>query len=161
MKTIFQLKNFIRSGALSTLAVAVALAFTYSAPVKAQQGQGLLGGAIIGGVIGGAVKGKKGVVPGAIIGGVVGAAANSQARRAPPPPPRYYQPAPRPPVYQNSLVYNIQASLSRLGYNPGPVDGVYGQRTADAISAYEYNNQLPVTGQASDNVYYHMKQSGG
>lgn len=162
MNAFFQLKNFVRSGVLSVLAAAVALTLSYSAPVQAQQGQGILGGAIIGGAIGGAVKGKKGVLPGAIIGGVVGgAAANSRARQAPPPPPRYYQPAPRPPVYQNSLVYNIQASLTRLGYNPGPVDGVYGQRTADAISAYEYNNQLPVTGQASNNVYYHMKQSGG
>lgn len=127
----------------------------------AHTGGGLLGGAIIGGAIGGAVKGKKGVLPGAIIGGAVGAAAASRARPAPPPPPRYYQPAPRPPVYTNSLVYNIQLSLTKLGYNPGPVDGVYGQRTADAISAYEYNNQLPVTGQATDGVYYHMKQSGG
>lgn len=127
----------------------------------AHTGGGLIGGAIIGGAIGGAVKGKKGVLPGAIIGGAVGAAAASQARPAPPPPPRYYQPAPRPPVYNSGLVYNIQLSLTKLGYNPGPIDGVYGQRTADAISAYEYNNQLPVTGQATDGIYYHMKQSGG
>lgn len=160
-------KTFSFSGLL--LAAAASILFVMSAATDARAwhkghahtGGGLLGGAIIGGAIGGAVKGKKGVLPGAIIGGAVGAAAASQARPAPPPPPRYYQPAPPPPVYNSGLVYNIQLSLTKLGYNPGPVDGVYGQRTADAISAYEYNNQLPVTGQATDGVYYHMKQSGG
>lgn len=124
----------------------------------AHTGAGILGGAVVGGAIGGAVKGKKGILPGAIIGGVVGGAAASS--RPAPPPPRAYAPPP-PPVYQNGLVYNIQVSLSRLGYNPGPVDGVYGQLTADAISAYEYNNQLPVTGQPSPGLYNHMKASGG
>lgn len=159
-------KTFSFSGLL--MSAAASILFVMSAATDASAwhnghshgGGGLLPGAIIGGAAGAAIGGKKGILPGVIIGGAVGAAASSQARRAPPPQ-RYYQPAPRQPVYQDSLVYNIQLSLTKLGYNPGPVDGVYGQRTADAISAYEYNNQLPVTGQVSGNVYSHMKQMGG
>lgn len=156
---------FLRlSGALACLALAFSIAGVPT-PAGAQQGNGLgsvLGGAAVGAIIGGAVKGGKGAAVGAGVGAAVGAAAaaNARQRRAAPPPPRY-QPAPRPPVYSNNLVYNIQLSLTNLGYNPGPVDGVYGQRTADAIAAYEYNNQLPVTGQATDGIYYHMKQAGG
>ena len=153
-----QLKRITQGGALTAMAVAAALTLGNPTTANAQQGQGILGGAIVGGVIGGAVKGKKGIVPGAIIGGVVGGVANSARRRPPPPPRTYYPPA---PVYNNGLVYNIQSSLTQLGYNPGPIDGVYGQRTADAISAYEYNNQLPVTGQPTTGVHYHMKQAGG
>ena len=94
----------------------------------------------------------------AAIGAAVGAATSSRAAPPPPPPRPYYPPR---PVYNNGLVYNIQVSLSRLGYNPGPIDGAYGQLTADAISSYEYNNQIAVTGRPSDGVYYHMKQAGG
>lgn len=163
MKT-FQPIGFTCRSALSAVAVsALLLAGSVSGAQAwhnghAHTGGGLLGGAIIGGAIGGAVGGKKGILPGAVIGGAVGAAAASQAR--PSPPPRAYGPPP-PPVYQNGLVYNIQVSLTRLGYNPGPVDGVYGQMTADAISAYEYNNQLPVTGQPSPGLYNHLKSAGG
>ena len=118
---------------------------------------GVLGGAAVGAIIGGAVKGGRGAAVGAGVGAVVGGAASAAARSAPPPP-RY---GPPPPAYNGGLVYNIQISLTNLGYDPGPVDGVYGRRTADAISAYQYNNQLPVTGQPSPAVYQHMRQSGG
>lgn len=158
MTATTQLKRITRGGALTAMAVAAALTLGNPSAAKAQQGQGILGGAIVGGVIGGAVKGKKGIVPGAIIGGVVGGVANSARRRPPPPPRTYYPPA---PVYNSGLVYNIQSSLTRLGYNPGPIDGVYGRRTADAISAFEYHRKLPVTGQATPGIYYQMQQAGG
>lgn len=118
---------------------------------------GVLGGAAVGAIVGGAVKGGRGAAVGAGVGALVGGAASAAARPAPPPP-RY---GPPPPAYNSGLVYNIQVSLTNLGYDPGPVDGVYGRRTADAISAYQYNNQLPVTGQPSGAVYSHMRQSGG
>lgn len=158
-----QLKGFTGKGPLTAMAVSALMLMGSVSSADAwhngrSHGAGLLGGAIIGGAIGGAVGGKKGLLPGAIIGGAVGAATSPRARPAPPPPRPYYPPA---PVYNNGLVYNIQASLTNLGYNPGPIDGVYGQRTSDAISQYEYNNQLPVTGTPSQGVHYHMKQSGG
>ncbi len=151
------LKRITRGGAVSAMAIATALMLGNASNANAQQGSGILGGAIIGGAIGGAVGGKKGLIPGAIIGGVVGGAASSaRARPAPPPQPRYYAPA-----YTCGLVCGIQNSLTKLGYNPGPVDGVYGKQTADAIGSFEYNNQLPVTGQATPQIHNYMKQLGG
>lgn len=155
-----RLNRIARGGALSALALATALMLGNAHNANAQQGQGILGGAIIGGAIGGAVGGKKGLIPGAIIGGVVGgAASNARARPAPRRrQPGYYAPA---PAYTCGLVCGIQGSLVKLGYNPGPVDGVFGRQTADAISAFEYNNQLPVTGQATPQIHNFMKQLGG
>jgi len=163
MNTLAQLKKFTRGGSLTAMAVSALLLVGSASNADAwHKGHahtfgGVVTGGAVGGIIGGAVAGKKGVIPGVIGGAIVGGALSS--RPPPPPPPRaYYPPA---PVYDNGLVYNIQNSLTLLGYNPGPIDGVYGQRTADAISAYEYNNQLPVTGQPSEGVHYHMKQAGG
>jgi peptidoglycan hydrolase-like protein with peptidoglycan-binding domain len=59
------------------------------------------------------------------------------------------------------LVYNIQVSLTRLGYEPGAVDGVYGERTADAISRYQDANRLPVDGQPSPQLLNLMISQGG
>lgn len=153
-------RNAISAAALSALLLGGS-AMTASADHGGPHGGGILGGAAAGAIIGGAIKGKKGVLPGAIIGGVVGGAASSRARPAPPPPGYYAPPPPPQPAYQNGLVYNIQASLTRLGYNPGPIDGVYGQRTAEAISAYEYNKRLPVTGQPSPGLLQMLQADGG
>lgn len=119
---------------------------------------GVVPGAIIGGAIGYGVGKKKGIIPGIIGGAIIGGALSSPPPPPPPPPAAYYPPE---PVYNDSLVYNIQVSLSRLGYNPGPIDGAFGRLTSDAISSYEYNNKIAVTGQPSDGLYYHMKQAGG
>ena len=58
------------------------------------------------------------------------------------------------------LVHDIQAFLVRLGYNPGPVDGVYGQRTADAISQYQYASRLSVDGRPSPQLLNFMISQG-
>ena len=84
--------------------------------------------------------------------GAAEANANARARAAyessyaPPPPP-----GPR----------NIQTSLMRLGHDPGPVDGTYGQRTADVISQYQYSNRLSVDGRPSPQLLDHMIRHGG
>ena len=39
-----------------------------------------------------------------------------------------------------------QSELARLGYKPGPIDGVMGRRTAGAISAFQRAQRLPETG---------------
>ncbi len=132
-----------------------------SAQVVRRGVQGGLLGAGVGAIVGGGKGAAKGAAIGAAVGVVVGASEKSSRRG--PPPRRGPAPLPpsSPPAYQNGLVYDIQASLNRLGYQPGPVDGKYGRRTADAIRAYEYNNQLPLTGQPSQQVYNHMIQHGG
>ena len=72
-----------------------------------------------------------------IQGGVTGAieADQNAQRRA------YYGPPPG-----SNLVYDTQSALLRLGYNPGPPDGVYGQHTTEAISEYQCSYRLPVKG---------------
>jgi len=46
-------------------------------------------------------------------------------------------------------VKRIQMALAKLGYNPGPVDGKMGKRTAAAIRQYQEKNKLLVDGQPS------------
>lgn len=41
-------------------------------------------------------------------------------------------------------VTQIQQSLLKAGYNPGPIDGVIGWETMNAVNAYQQANNLPV-----------------
>src|SRR5215210_5129304 len=120
--------------------------------------QGGVVGAIIGGIVGGGRGAGTGAAIGAGVGVVTGAAeADANAQAAAAYESQYYGPPPAGP----RLVYDIQASLTRLGYNPGPVDGVYGQLTADAISQYQYANRLPVDGRPSPQILSIMISQGG
>jgi peptidoglycan hydrolase-like protein with peptidoglycan-binding domain len=47
----------------------------------------------------------------------------------------------------------IQLGLKRRGYDPGPVDGLLGRRTARAIRAFQADHGLAVTGMPSRTVY--------
>ncbi|MBX9604773.1 MAG: peptidoglycan-binding protein [Gammaproteobacteria bacterium] len=49
----------------------------------------------------------------------------------------------------NQAVMNLQAQLAAKGYDPGPVDGVMGERTRAAIRAYQRDRQMPVDGQVT------------
>jgi hypothetical protein len=114
--------------------------------------QGGVTGAIIGGIIGGGKGAGRGAAIGAGVGVVTGAIEADQNARAR----AYYGPPPG-----SNLVYDTQSALLRLGYNPGPPDGIYGQRTAEAISEYQYSYRLPVNGQPSPQLLDHMIRSGG
>lgn len=46
-------------------------------------------------------------------------------------------------------VAELQAGLIRLGYNPGPADGIIGRATMRAIRAYQRDQNLTVNGRAS------------
>lgn len=48
--------------------------------------------------------------------------------------------------YSTSLVSDVQAALANSGYDPGPVDGLLGSGTRNAISAYQADHGLNVTG---------------
>lgn len=43
-------------------------------------------------------------------------------------------------------VRNIQTRLSSWGYNPGPIDGVYGAKTEAAVKKFQKNNNLTPDG---------------
>jgi len=45
-----------------------------------------------------------------------------------------------------SLVMSAQDRLNRLGYSAGPVDGVFGAQTRDAIADFQNDNNLPASG---------------
>jgi hypothetical protein len=158
--------TFHRTLSLPVL-IALAAAITVGAagvPDKAQAQviergvQGGVVGAIIGGIVGGGRGAGTGAAIGAGVGVVTGAAeadANARARAAYDS--QYYAPGPGP----GGLVYNIQVSLTRLGYNPGPADGVYGRQTSDAISQFQHANRLPVTGEPSPQLLNYMISQGG
>jgi len=40
----------------------------------------------------------------------------------------------------------VQKRLKELGYNPGPLDGIWGKKTVAAIKAYQKKNGLSITG---------------
>ena len=48
---------------------------------------------------------------------------------------------------RNTLVKNAQTRLSVLGYDPGPADGLFGKRVSTAITKFQQDEGLPVTGQ--------------
>jgi outer membrane protein len=49
------------------------------------------------------------------------------------------------PAY-DQFVYKIQSKLKSLGYNPGPVDGIWGPKTEEAVKAFQYDSGLAATG---------------
>ncbi|MDJ0893795.1 MAG: peptidoglycan-binding protein [Alphaproteobacteria bacterium] len=57
----------------------------------------------------------------------------------------------------HQLVSAIQRTLSRLGYDPGPVDGVHGPKTLRAIEDFERDNGLPLSGMATEEVLRAMQ----
>jgi TPR repeat protein len=63
-----------------------------------------------------------------------------------------------PPTRQASppLIAEIQQMLRNLGYDLGPIDGVAGQRTTDAIRTYQEQAGLPVDGIASERLLLHL-----
>jgi len=51
-------------------------------------------------------------------------------------------PAKRTPVISTAKVYQLQRSLTRLGYAPGPVDGRLGPKTISALQAFQADQGL-------------------
>lgn len=46
-------------------------------------------------------------------------------------------------------ITDIQSLLQQLGYDPGPLDGIMGKKTAAAITAFQTAINIPVNGQAT------------
>ena len=49
-------------------------------------------------------------------------------------------------VGENGTVLRVQQVLAELGYTPGTIDGDWGQNTADAVSAFQRDRNMAVTG---------------
>ena len=145
----------------------VALAFLLSACGSAPADRTLSGAglAAAGGAVLGAVTGLgvvEGIVIGAVAGGLVGFLTDDskvnlgtplwQARPGFAP-----QPANAAPARDALIVSDIQAGLGALGYVSGPVDGVMGPRTAGAIRQYQKRHALPVDGQPTRELAWHIQ----
>lgn len=50
---------------------------------------------------------------------------------------------------ERALTRHVQQQLSRLGFDPGTIDGVFGDNTRVAIAAFERQQGMPVSGQVS------------
>lgn len=59
------------------------------------------------------------------------------------------------------LVLDIQGMLTELGYRPGGVDGIVGQRTRQAIQRYQSNTGLTVDGHPSESLRQHLRVTTG
>jgi osmotically inducible lipoprotein OsmB len=64
-----------------------------------------------------------------------------------------------PPI-TTQVINSIQTSLNRLGYDAGPVDGIYGVRTQRAIRAYQRDHELRESGRASPELADHLWSQG-
>ena len=49
---------------------------------------------------------------------------------------------------KGDLVQEVQSKLTELGFDPGPIDGIYGQKTRKAVSAFQESKGLQVDGVA-------------
>ena len=47
---------------------------------------------------------------------------------------------------QPRFIREAQRALGELGYWPGPIDGVVGRKTQDALARYQRSQKIPVTG---------------
>ena len=50
----------------------------------------------------------------------------------------------------SSAVYQAQKALKALAYDPGPIDGLWGNATKRAINRFQQNSRLPVTGRLDE-----------
>ena len=59
---------------------------------------------------------------------------------------------------QSGVVTRVQSGLARLGYEPGPVDGVMGPQTSEAIRRYQSDHGLLTDGRATAQLAEHIEQ---
>lgn len=76
-----------------------------------------------------------------------------QLEEAAPPPPRSAA-----PVSEYDLIREIQQGLTELGYDPGPVDGIYGSKTGQAIEAFQRNTGMKPDGTVSQRVFEAVRE---
>jgi len=55
---------------------------------------------------------------------------------------------------------SVQSALNDIGYGPVPVTGTPGDETAGAISRFELDNGLPITGKLGDQLISRLVSIG-
>lgn len=149
--------NESSSMARSTAALLIGAAFLVSAcgsstGDRAASGAGIGAGA---GAVVGAVTGLsivEGALLGAAAGGILGAVTDESTINLGDP---IWAENDKPA--NASAVSRVQTGLSRLGYDPGPVDGVMGSRTERAIRTYQRDHSLVVDGRPTAELAKHIE----
>ncbi len=148
------------SGALAAILVTTAAC----SDMNDQQQRAVSGGAIGagGGALFGWLVGGNPLI-GALVGGAGGAAVGAltskdsgSADHAAAPKANSADPA-QASVEGSQLTKSVQSGLAKLGYDPGPADGMLGPKTRAAIREYEQRNSLPVDGKATQDLWLHIK----
>ena len=113
-------------------------------------GIGAAAGAVVGAVTGLSIL--QGVLLGAAAGGLTGALTTDDVIN-------FGDPiwASDGRAANKSAVGRVQAGLDKLGYDPGTVDGVMGERTRTTIRFYQEDNGLPVDGRATQDLARHIE----
>lgn len=113
-------------------------------------GIGATAGAVVGAVTGLSVL--QGVVIGAAAGGVIGGVTDESTINL------------GDPIWadedtqaNDAAVSRVQAGLARLGYDPGPIDGILGTKTKMAIEAYQRDHGLLVDGRPTLELAQHIE----
>ncbi|WP_417477736.1 peptidoglycan-binding protein [Maricaulis sp.] len=63
------------------------------------------------------------------------------------------------PVANTDDVYRAQGFLAALGYSPGPIDGMIGGQTYDAVMAFEADQGLPQTGRVDSGLLDRLERA--
>lgn len=56
-----------------------------------------------------------------------------------------------------SIVREIQRAVRKAGFDPGPMDGIFGPNTAAAVAAYQADRELLVDGEVGPDTARHLK----
>ncbi len=88
--------------------------------------------------------------------GVEGIGRKSQAGRA-----ASAETAPSAARGRPASVRDVQEGLTKLGYDPGPADGIMGKKTVSAIKAFQQDNKLPADGKVSEELMRRIKEKIG
>ncbi len=65
------------------------------------------------------------------------------------------------PEETKDLIRAVQLTLAKLGYDPGPPDGLWGASTRKAIESFERAKKLTVKGRISGRFIKHLMQANG
>lgn len=57
------------------------------------------------------------------------------------------------PLMHSDLIKSIQTELTREGFNPGPLDGYYGQKTYSAVIAFQILHGLAADGEVGPKTF--------
>ncbi|MGH4051717.1 MAG: peptidoglycan-binding protein [Clostridium sp.] len=97
---------------------------------------------------------NKGLIVDGIVGNATWDVINKALQKPPNPNPT---PTPTKPILKigstGEAVTYLQQSLTNLGYNPGPVDGIFGSATQSAVKSFQKNKGLIVDGIVGSNTW--------